>query len=70
MQRDFFLFTTGWDKDADYHVAHGNTIAPLPWRGMDDQRHGTEPRPAFPSDALHERFNTRWVGERTYSRKR
>ena len=68
-QRDYFLFTIGWDKDADYHVAAGTTIEPLPWRGMDDQRHGTEVRPEFPSDALHQRFNTRWVGPRTYSRK-
>jgi len=69
-ERDFFLFTIGWDKDADYHVAAGTTIAPLPWRGMDDQRHGIEPRPAFPSDGLHARYHTRWVGPRTYSRKR
>lgn len=70
MERDFFLSTTGWDKDADYHVVRGTTIEPLPWRGMDDQHHGEEVRPTFPSDALHERFNTRWVGERTFSRQR
>ena len=70
MTRDFFLFTVGWDKDADYHVARGTMIEPLPWAGMDDQRHGREVRPAFPSDALQERFTTRWVGDRTYSRKR
>ncbi|MEN9676388.1 MAG: hypothetical protein RIS76_2284 [Verrucomicrobiota bacterium] len=69
VERDFFLFTTGWDKDADYHVARGTTIEPLPWRDMDDQRHGQESRPGFPSDALHERFNTRWVGEKTFSRR-
>lgn len=61
-QRTFFLWSVGWDKDADYHVAAGNTIEPLPWSGMDDQRHGIEPRPAFPSDELHARYNTRWVG--------
>lgn len=63
-QRTFFLRTVGWDKDADYHVAAGTTIEPLPWTGMDDQQHGVEPRPAFPSDALHSRYNTRWVGPR------
>ncbi|MBN9693815.1 MAG: VCBS repeat-containing protein [Verrucomicrobia bacterium] len=68
-ERDYFLFTIGWDKDADYHVAAGTTITPLPWRGMDDQRHGIELRPAFPSDVLHERYNTRWVGPLTYARK-
>jgi hypothetical protein len=54
MVREFFLWTVGWDKDADYHVAAGTTI---------------EPRPAFPSDALHERYNTRWIGPKTYVRK-
>ena len=68
--RDFFLFTTGWDKDADYHVISGTTIDPLPWRTMDDQQIGVEPRPLFPSDTLHHEYNTRWVGERTFSRKR
>ena len=69
LQRTFFLWTVGWDKDADYHVARGNTVEPLPWSGMDDQRHGVEPRPSFPSDALHERFNTRWIGPRTVARR-
>jgi hypothetical protein len=35
---------------------------------MDDARHGQEPRPAFGSDALHQRFNTRWVGPLNYER--
>jgi Flp pilus assembly protein TadD len=68
MVRDFFLFTVGWDKDADYHVAAGDRIEPLPWHGMDDQKYGRQPRPAFPSDALQQKFATRWVGPRTYSR--
>jgi Tfp pilus assembly protein PilF len=67
-ERRFFLWTVGWDKDADYHVAAGDRIEPLPWHGMDDQKHGTEKRPAFPSDRLHERFNTRWVGPLNYER--
>jgi Flp pilus assembly protein TadD len=69
MVRDFFFHTIGWDKDADYHVARGTEVGPLPWTGMDDQRYGKEERPKFPSDVLHERFNTRWVGERTFVRK-
>jgi hypothetical protein len=67
-QRRFFLWTVGWNKDADYHVAAGDRIDPLPWHGMDDARHGVEPRPALPSDALHRRFNTRWVGPFNYER--
>lgn len=62
LERRFFLWTVGWNKDADYHVAAGDRIDPLPWHGMDDDRHGVEARPAFPSDTLHQRFNTRWVG--------
>jgi Flp pilus assembly protein TadD len=67
-QRRFFLWTVGWNKDADYHVAAGDRIEPLPWHGMDDARHGQEPRPAFASDALHQHFNTRWVGPLNYER--
>jgi hypothetical protein len=63
--RDFFLYVDGWDKDADFHVAGGTRIEPLPFHGMDDQRYGREPRPAFPSDALHRKYNTRWVEGKT-----
>lgn len=67
--RDYFLCVVGWDKDADFHVAAGDTIEPLPWRGMDDQRYGRQERPAFPSDGLHQRMNTRWVGARAVARR-
>lgn len=66
--REYFLRTVGWDKDSDYHVAAGTTIEPLPWRGMVDQKYGTETRPAFPSDELHRRYNSRWVGPDTLAR--
>ena len=68
LRRRFFLWTVGWNKDADYHVAAGDRIEPLPWHGMDDARHGQEARPPFPSDTLHRRFNTRWVGQLNYER--
>ncbi len=70
MVRDFFLFTVGWDKDADYHVVRGTEVEPLPWTGMDDQRYGSAERPTFPGNELQERFRTRWVGERTFARGR
>ena len=69
MVREFFLSVTGWDKDADYHVVRGDEVGPLPWRGMDDQRYGSETRPAFRSDALHERFGSRWIGPKTFVRR-
>ncbi len=63
--REFFIYTDGWDKDSDFHVRAGTTIEPLPWHGMDDQRYPREPRPAFPSDELHRKYNTRWVPPQT-----
>ncbi len=60
--RTFFLFTVGWDKDADFHVVQGDKVEPLPWEGMDDQAYGREARPPQPGDALNRRYNTRWVG--------
>ena len=66
--RTFFLYVDGWDKDSDFHVVTGTTVEPLPWHGMDDQQYGKAPRPAFPSDALHQKYNTRWVGPDTLQR--
>ena len=68
-QRTFFVFTSGWDKDADYHVAAGTTVEPIPWHGMDDQLYGRQPRPAFANDAWIGKYNTRWVGPLTLSRQ-
>ena len=67
--RDFFLYAVGWDKDADFHCTRGWEVEPLPWHGMDSQKYGCEPRPAFASDKLMEKYNTRWVGPRTLTRK-
>ena len=67
-QRSFFLYTVGWDKDADFHVELGWKVEPLPWHGMDDQRYGREERPAFASDALMRRYTTRWVPQYTLRR--
>lgn len=59
--REFFLYVDGWDKDSDFHVFTGLEVEPLPFHGMNAQAYGREPRPAFPSDALHPRYNTRWM---------
>lgn len=63
-RRQFFLYVDGWDKDADFHVVTGTRIEPLPFHGMNDQQYGRERRPAFPSDSLHRKYNTRWVDGR------
>jgi hypothetical protein len=59
--REFFLYVDGWDKDSDFHVAAGTEVEPLPFHGMNNQLYGREKRPQFPSDALHRKYNTRWV---------
>ena len=68
-ERDFFVFVSGWDKDSDFHVASGTTIAPLPWHGLNDQTYSTDARPAFTNDAWIQKYNTRWVGERIMARR-
>ena len=69
MVRDYFLFTSGWDKDGDYHVEAGLTVEPIPWHGMDDQRYGHQTRPQLPNDAWMSKYNTRWVGPMTLTGK-
>ena len=59
--REFFLYADGWDKDSDFHVGAGTQVEPLPFHGMRDEDYGREKRPEFPSDALHRKYNTRWV---------
>jgi hypothetical protein len=67
--RDFFLYSVGWDKDADFHTKLGSQVEPLPWHGMNDQLYGEEPPPDFSRDPLMRKYNTRWVGERFLTRK-
>ena len=68
-ERSFFLYVVGWDKDADFHVAEGWRVEPLPFLGMDDQAYGRQTRPAGLSDAWITQYNTRWVGPMTLSQK-
>lgn len=68
MVREYFLYADGWDKDSDFHVMAGASIEPLPFHGMDDQQYGKVSRPSFPSDALHEEYNTRWIEGRGLKR--
>ncbi|MGB1926938.1 MAG: hypothetical protein ACPHL6_10420, partial [Rubripirellula sp.] len=34
-KRDFIIHSVGWDKDADLNTLAGQTIGPLPFRGME-----------------------------------
>ncbi len=67
--RDYFLWTVGWDKDADYHVAEGHRVEPLPWHGMNDESYGKQARPKLAADELHAHYNTRWIGPYTFGRQ-
>ncbi len=62
MERDFFLYVVGWDKDADFHVGQGWRVEPLPFLGMDDQTYDHQFRPHGLGDGWISRYNTRWVG--------
>jgi tetratricopeptide (TPR) repeat protein len=66
--RDFFLFSSGWDKDADYHCEKGWLVEPIPWHGMDDQLYGRQKRPVIDGDWWIKKYNTRWVGPLTLKR--
>lgn len=68
-ERHFFLYVVGWDKDADFHVAEGWRVEPLPFLGMDDQAYGRQTRPSGRSDGWMSKYNTRWVGPMTLSQK-
>jgi Flp pilus assembly protein TadD len=68
MTRDFFLYTDGWDKDADFHVAAGTRVEPLPFHGMDDQLYGQQSRPPELKNDWIAKYNTRWVGPETLKR--
>ena len=61
-ERDYFLYVVGWDKDADFHVAEGWRVEPLPFSGMDDQLYGKLPGSAGAQRAMMDKYKTRWVG--------
>jgi tetratricopeptide (TPR) repeat protein len=60
-QREFFLYSVGWDKDADSHVLAGTTVEPLPFNGMDDQRYAEPQQPSHDRRWWIQKYNTRWV---------
>jgi Flp pilus assembly protein TadD len=66
--RDFFLYTSGWDKDSDFHCEKGWLVEPIPWHGMDDQLYGRQQRPVIDGDWWIRKYNTRWVGPLTLKR--
>ena len=69
LEREFFLYTVGWDKDADFHVLAGTTVEPIPFHGMDDQRYAEPQSPSADRKWWTEKYNTRWVGPKTFDRR-
>jgi hypothetical protein len=69
-KRDFLLFAAGWVKDGDLNTASGQTLAPLPFRGMTRYPYGDEQ--AFPASPEHRaylrEYQTREVDSRQFRR--
>ena len=67
-KRDFILHNIGWDKDGDLNTVYGDTVEPLPYRGMQDytdpiarsQRESDLRHPLQTRSASARRF-IRWV---------
>ena len=53
-QRDFILHSIGWDKDADLNTIYGQTVEPLPFRGMRSYPFG--PDEAGPASAEYREY--------------
>jgi Flp pilus assembly protein TadD len=64
--RSFVLHASGWCKDMDPHTAHGETVEPLPFRGMSGYPYGEgESYPDDPALGLYRReWNTRHLDGR------
>ncbi len=61
-QRTFFFYSVGWDKDADYNVALGDRVEPLPFHGMEDALYGKQDYPLTEGeDDWRMQYNTRYT---------
>lgn len=53
-KRSFLLHNIGWDKDADLNTVHGETVEPLPFRGM--KRYPYEPDQTAPDSEAYREY--------------
>jgi hypothetical protein len=62
-RRDFIIYTNGWLKDGDLNTASGQTVEPLPFRGMSRYPYGSTE--SYPDDTEHrqylKKYNTRKI---------
>lgn len=69
-KRDFLLYAAGWVKDGDLNTASGQTVAPLPFRGM--TRYPYDDEQTFPASPEHRAYlrdyQTREVDTRRFRR--
>ena len=56
--RDFLLYNVGWDKDADLNSVYGQTVEPLPFKGMVRYPYPVD-RP-YPNTPRHRRYLQTW----------
>ncbi len=60
--RDYFFIANGYEKDMDFYAYRGDSVEPLPFRGMDAYPY---PQQSFPSDPDHLNYlleyNTRFM---------
>ena len=59
--RDYVLVLDGWDKDGDKNTVAGQTVAPLPFHGMDDALYGEL---SFPETDAHREFVRKYLTRR------
>lgn len=53
-KRDFLLYNSGWDKDADLHTIYGQDVEPLPFQAMSGYPYAASE--AYPDDPLHHEY--------------
>lgn len=62
-KRDYIIYTNGWLKDGDLNTASGQTVEPLPFRGMSKYPYGNDE--TYPQNEEYkeylETYNTRKV---------
>ncbi len=60
--RDFLLYNVGWDKDANQNTVFGQTVEPLPFRGMTGYPFAADE--TYPQSAAHREFLRKWQTRR------
>jgi len=64
--RSFVLHLSGWCKDMDPHTAHGETVEPLPFRGMKSYPYAEGE--TYPDDPEHRGWRSTWNTRRLEGR--